>query len=243
MSGHSKWAKIKRDKAANDAKRGQVFTKLGNQIAVAARKGVDPQTNSALAMVIETAKSFNMPQSTIERAIKRAADKAAADVEEVLYEGYGAGGVALLVECATDNRRRTYPEVKAAFNKHGGNIAEPGAVAFNFKRCGEVLVQGGGDALIMQILDAGAEDVSEVADQGLSVITKPEDLHVVLQKIKDLSLPYEHAGLIYKAKVTVSVDEKMALKIEKLIGVLESLDDTLNVYSNLASWISLKSLF
>ena len=115
MSGHSKWAKIKRDKASNDNKRGAIFTKLGNQIAVAARSGTNPDTNSALALAIETAKSFNMPQSTINRAVRRAEDKATANLEEIVYEGYGPGGLAILVECATDNRRRTYPEVKIGF--------------------------------------------------------------------------------------------------------------------------------
>ena len=235
MSGHSKWAKIKRDKAANDAKRGQVFTKLGNQIAVAARQGVDPATNNALAIAIESAKSFNMPQTTIDRAIKRAASKATASVEEVLYEGYATGGVAVLVESATDNRRRTYPEVKAGFSKNGGSIAEPGAVSFNFKRCGEILVPTSSDQIMMQLLDSGAEDVLEIADQGLSVITKPEDLHRVLQRIKELTIPYEHAGLTYLPKVVVSLDAKTTAKVEKLINALEALDDTLNVYNNLVN--------
>ena len=233
MSGHSKWSKIKRAKASNDAKRGQLFTKLGNQIAVAARAGTDPSTNSALAMAMETAKSFNMPQTTINRAIKRAADKATAKLEEVLYEGYAQAGVALLVECATDNRKRTYPEVKAAFSKNGGSIAEPGAVAFNFTRCGEILIQGSGDQLIMQILEAGAEDVIEIEGQGLSVITKTEDFHAVLQKLKALTVAYEHAGLIYRPKVTVELEPAAQLKVDKLISALEALDDTINVYSNL----------
>ena len=234
MAGHSKWAKIKRDKASNDAKRGAVFTKLGNQIAVAARNGTNPDTNSALALAIETAKSFNMPQSTISRAIQRAADKAAANVEEVLYEGYGPGGLAILVECATDNRKRTYPEVKSAFAKNGGNIAEPGSVAFNFKHCGEILLSSKDDETMMQALDAGAEDVVE-EEQGLSAVTAPADLHAVLEKLKASGVPVEHAGLIYKPKVVVSLDEKLVVKAEKLIDFLESLNDTINVYSNLAN--------
>ena len=233
MAGHSKWAKIKRDKASNDAKRGAVFTKLGNQIAVAARAGANPDTNNALALAIETAKSFNMPQSTISRAIQRAADKAAAGVEEVLYEGYGPGGLAILVECATDNRKRTYPEVKSAFAKNGGNIAEPGSVAFNFKHCGEILLSTAADEAVMQALDAGAEDVVEEG-QGLSVITAPADLHAVLEKLKAAGAPIEHAGLIYKPKVVVALDEKLTARAEKLTDVLESLNDTINVYSNSA---------
>ena len=233
MSGHSKWAKIKRDKASNDAKKGAVFTKLGNQIAVAARAGTNPVTNSALALAIETAKSFNMPQSTINRAVQRAAEKAAADLEEVVYEGYGPGGLAVLVECATDNRRRTYPEVKSAFAKNGGSVAESGAVIFNFRRCGEILLSKGDDEAIMQALEAGAEDVAE-AEQCLSVITAPNDLHRVLQKLKDVSLPVEHASLIYKPKLVVSLDGQLLTRAEKLVNALEALGDVINVYSNLA---------
>ena len=233
MSGHSKWAKIKRDKASNDNKRGAIFTKLGNQIAVAARSGTNPDTNSALALAIETAKSFNMPQSTINRAVRRAEDKATANLEEIVYEGYGPGGLAILVECATDNRRRTYPEVKSAFAKNGGNIAETGAVIFNFKRCGEIILPTKNDEIILQVLDAGAEDVTE-AEQYLSVITAPTALHEVLQKIKNLSLPIEHAGLIYKPKLVVNLDDKLQTRVEKLLDALESLNDTINVYSNLA---------
>ena len=233
MAGHSKWAKIKRDKASNDAKRGAVFTKLGNQIAVAARNGTNPETNSALALAIETAKSFNMPQSTISRAIRRAEDKASVNVEEVLYEGYGPGGLAVLVECATDNRKRTYPEIKSAFAKNGGSIAEPGSVAFNFKRCGEILLSSKGDDIMMQALEAGAEDAVE-EEQGLSVITAPSDLHAVLRNLKEAGAPIDHAGLIYKPKVVISLDEKLTAKAEKLTDILESLNDTINVYDNLA---------
>ena len=159
MSGHSKWSTIKRQKAVTDAKRGAIFTRLGNQIAIAARGGTDPDTNSALAMAIEKAKVANMPLTNIERAIQRVADKSAAQLQELLYEGYGPGGVAILVEVATDNINRTYPEVKNAFNKHGGSIAEKGAVAFQFTRKGVIRVKGGGDELMLAALDAGADDV------------------------------------------------------------------------------------
>ena len=234
MAGHSKWSKIKRDKAANDAKKGAIFTRLGNQIAVAARNGTDPDTNAVLALAIETAKSFNMPQTTIKRAIKRATDKSSANLEEVLYEGYGPQGLAILVECATDNRKRTYPEVKSAFVKNGGSIAEPGAVVFNFKHCGEILLSIGSDEIIMQVLEAGAEDAFEIDDNCLSVITIPSDLHEVLRKLKSFSLPVKSAGLIYRPQVVVSLDDKTYARAEKLIGILEALDDTINVYSNLA---------
>jgi YebC/PmpR family DNA-binding regulatory protein len=129
MSGHSKWATIKRQKGVNDAKRGALFTKLGNQIAIAARAGADPTHNSALALAIEKAKKASMPNANIERSIQRVSDKSAAQIEQVMYEGYGPGGVAVIVEAATDNKNRTLPEVRTAFNKSGGNMAEPGSVA------------------------------------------------------------------------------------------------------------------
>ena len=139
MAGHSKWAQIKRAKGVNDVKRGALFTRIGNQIAVAARSGSDPELNPSLAAVIEKAKSANMPMSTVERAIKRVSDKDSIQLEEILYEGYGPGGIAILVECATDNRNRTYPEVKHAFTKHGGSIGEANSVAFQFERKGVIL--------------------------------------------------------------------------------------------------------
>src|SRR5687768_16019858 len=161
MSGHSKWSTIKRQKGAKDAARGVVFTKLGNAIALAARGGTDPATNFSLRLAIDKAKAANMPMSNIQRAIDRVSDKAAAQVQEVIYEGYGPGGVAILVECATDNINRTYPEVRLAFSKHGGNIAEKGAVAFQFDHKGMIRVRGGGDDMLLAALEAGAEDVQE----------------------------------------------------------------------------------
>ena len=233
MSGHSKWAKIKRDKTSNDAKRGAIFTKLGNQIAVAARQGSDPNTNAPLALAIDTAKSFNMPKTTIDRAIKRAADKASAAVEEIVYEGYGQGGVAILVEAATDNRKRTYPEVKTAFAKHGGRIAEVGSVIFNFQHAGEILVNQLSDTETLQLLEAGAEDII-TGDGIVSVLTKATDFHHVLESLKRLKITPEHAGLVYRPKVVVDVDNSQRSKLDKLIEALEALPDTLNVYTNLA---------
>ena len=128
MSGHSKWATIKRQKGANDAKRGALFSKLGKQLAIAARSNPNPENNSSLAMLIDQAKAANMPMSNIERAIQRASDKNAAQLEQITYEGYGPGGVAIIVECATDNKNRTYPDVRVAFTKNGGSMAEPGSL-------------------------------------------------------------------------------------------------------------------
>jgi YebC/PmpR family DNA-binding regulatory protein len=140
VSGHSKWSTIKRQKGAKDAARGAVFTKLGNAIAIAARGGTDPDMNFSLRLTIDRAKAANMPLANIQRSIDRAKDKASAQLQEVMYEGYGPGGTAILVECATDNINRTYPEVKLAFSKHGGNIAEKGAVAFQFDHKGMIRV-------------------------------------------------------------------------------------------------------
>ena len=232
MSGHSKWAKIKRDKASNDARRGALFTKLGNQIAIAARAGTDPETNPSLAMVIETAKAANMPLSTIDRAIKRVADKAAAVFEEILYEGYGQGGVAILVACATDNRRRTYPEVKSAFAKAGGQIASAGSVSHQFDHVGRILADGSGDEALMVCLEAGGID-AEVVDDRIAVTTNPTDLHRVREEIKAAGLSISQAELGYQPKTEVQPDPETAAKVAKLLDQLDSLADVVNVYSNL----------
>src|SRR5580658_4793278 len=175
MSGHSKWSTIKREKGAKDAARGATFTKLGNAIAMAARSGIDPETNFALRLAIDRAKAANMPAANIQRSIDRIKDRAAAQLQEVLYEGYGPGGTAILVECATDNINRTYPEVKLAFSKHGGNIAEKGAVAFQFDHKGTIRVKATGDDVLLQALDAGAEDVQE-EDSASIIYTDPKEL-------------------------------------------------------------------
>lgn len=232
MAGHNKWSKIKRGKAIEDAKRGAVFTKIGNQIAIAARGGTDPLTNSALAMAIEKARAANMPASNIDRAIARVADKSAAQLQEVLYEGYGPGGTAILVECATDNLNRTYPEVKNAFNKHGGSIAEKGSVAFQFTRKGVIIAKGGGDDLVLTALDAGADDVQE--DDGEMIIyTAKEDLAKVRDALKDAGIEVTQAELSYEPNNTIEVtDEAIAGKIERLMDALDDLDDVSNTYTN-----------
>jgi YebC/PmpR family DNA-binding regulatory protein len=232
MSGHSKWSTIKRQKAVTDAKRGAVFTKLGNQIAIAARGGTDPSTNSGLAMAIEKAKAANMPLSNIERAIQRVADKNAAQLQELMYEGYGPGGIAVLVEVATDNINRTYPEVKNAFNKHGGSIAEKGAVAFQFTRKGVIRVKGTGDEILMAALDAGAEDVQEADDESM-VYTVPGDLAKVRDGLKTGNLEVIDAELTYEPNNTVVIDdESTAGKIERLMDALDDLDDVTNTFTN-----------
>lgn len=232
MSGHSKWAKIKRDKSSNDSKRGAVFTKIGNQIAVAARSGTNPDTNPALATVIETAKAANMPLTNIDRAIKKAEDKSVAATEEVVYEGYAQAGVAVLVECATDNRNRTYPKVRSAFTKNGGTMAEQGSVAYLFERKGQIVVKAKGDEAILSILDAGAEDATEDGDE-IYVYTDPKDLHNVRSAIKDSGLPIESAELIYQPTSIVEVDDETTInKIQKLLDALDDLDDVMSVHTN-----------
>lgn len=232
MSGHSKWSTIKRQKAVTDAKRGAVFTRLGNQIAIAARGGTDPAINSTLAMAIEKAKAANMPLSNIERAIQRVADKSAAQLQELMYEGYGPGGVAILVETATDNINRTYPEVKNAFNKHGGSIAEKGAVAFQFARKGVVRVKGTGDDTMLAALDAGAEDVQEEGEESI-IYTDPKELAKVRDGLKTAGLEVIDAELTYEPNNTVEItDQETAGKIERLMDALDELDDVVATHTN-----------
>lgn len=232
MSGHSKWSTIKRQKAVTDAKRGAVFTRIGNQIALAARGGTDPSINSALAMAIDKAKAANMPTSNIERAIQRVADKSAAQLQELLYEGYGPGGVAILVEVATDNINRTYPEVRLAFSKHGGNIAEKGAVAFQFDRKGTIRVKGGGDDLLLAALDAGAEDVQDESEESL-IYTDPKELNKVRETLKAGGIDVIEAELTYVPNNTVHVDDaSTAGKIMRLMDALDDIDDVTATHVN-----------
>lgn len=234
MSGHSKWATIKRQKGANDAKRGAIFTKLGNQIAMAARGGTDPAMNPSLAMAVDKAKAANMPMSNIERAIQRVADKSAAAMEEVTYEGYGPGGTAVIVECATDNKNRTYPEVRNAFAKNGGNISEPGSVAFQFARKGVIRADFSGDSdeALLVALDAGAED-AQVDESQLIIYTEAKELHAVRTKLNEAGFTVKEAELSYIPSNTIEITEAdTARKVLKLMDVLDDLDDVTNVHSN-----------
>lgn len=234
MSGHSKWSTIKRQKGANDAKRGAIFTKLGNQIAIAARGGTDPNMNSALAMAVEKAKAANMPLANIERSIQRAADKSAAQLEEVMYEGYGPGGVAILVECATDNRNRTLPEVRLAFSKTGGNMAEQGSVAFQFSRKGVIRVKGTSEDIQLQAIEAGAEDVVEEKENDETVIyTTLGDLAKARDQLKEAGLEVVEAELTYVPNDTIEIsDPETVRKVINLMNALDDLDDVTNTYTN-----------
>jgi len=233
MAGHNKWSKIKRGKAVEDAKRGAIFTKLGNQIALAARGGADPSMNPALALAIEKAKAANMPNTNIERSIARVTDKDAAALQEVTYEGYGPGGVAVIVECATDNINRTYPEVRTVFTKKGGNIAEKGAVAFQFDRKGVIRVKATGEEALLTVLDAGAEDATE-EDGEMVVMTDPKELAKVRDAIKDAGLDLADAELSYEPNTTVELDDDKQEKVVNLLEALEELDDVVNTYTNIA---------
>lgn len=231
MSGHSKWSTIKRQKGANDAKRGAIFTKIGNQIAIAARSGTDPSMNPALALAIEKAKMANMPNANIERAIARVMDKTAADIEEVTYEAYGPSGVGIIIECATDNRNRTFPEVKSTLAKNGGNIAEPGSVAFQFNRKGVIHLEESGDEALMAALEAGAEDAVE-EDGEITVYTDSKSLAAVRQKLADAGLKIAEAGLEYVPTNSIEVDDETSAKLVKLFTALDDLDDVTAVHSN-----------
>ncbi len=233
MSGHSKWSTIKRQKGAKDAARGALFTKLGNAIAIAARGGADPDMNFNLRLAIDKAKASNMPSANIQRSIDRGSGKlGGAQIQEVLYEGYGPGGVAILVECATDNINRTYPEVRLAFSKHGGNIAEKGAVAFQFERKGMIRVKGSGDELMLQAIDAGAEDVQE-EDAESVIYTDAKDLAKVRDTLSAAGLEILEAELTFVPNNTVEVTDKdTAGKIMRLMDALDEVDDVTNTHVN-----------
>lgn len=232
MSGHSKWSTIKREKGAKDAKRGAIFTKLGNQIAIAARSGADPGMNPSLALAIEKAKAANMPTANIQRAIDRVTDKNAAVLEEITYEGYGPGGAALVIEVATDNRNRTYPEVRTALTKNGGTIADAGSVVFQFARKGVIVLGEAGDETLLTALDAGAEDAIEEAGETV-VYTDQKDLAKVRQALVDAGLTVKDAELQYVANNQVPVaDSETARKVMKVLEALDDLDDVVNVHTN-----------
>ena len=232
MSGHSKWSTIKRQKGAKDAARGAIFTKLGNNIAVAARNGTDPETNFALRLAIDKAKAENMPLANIQRAIDRQKDKEAAQLQELLYEGYGPGGVAIMVECTTDNVNRTYSDVKVAFNRHGGSMAEKGSVAFQFNRLGMVRVEQKGDLVLEKAIESGAQDVIEEEDSSV-IYTDPKDLNRIRLALTDSGFKVLDAELAYVPKTTIVVENfETAGKILRLMEALDDLEDVSATYVN-----------
>ncbi|MFW6091192.1 MAG: YebC/PmpR family DNA-binding transcriptional regulator [Actinomycetota bacterium] len=241
MSGHSKWATTKHRKAAVDAKRGKLFGKLIKNIEVAARVGGgDPEANPTLYDAIQKAKKSSVPNDNIERAVKRGsgADGGAAQYETILYEGYGPNGVAILVECLTDNRNRAASEVRNAIGRNGGSMADPGSVSYLFNRKGVVVVpkqQGGReigeDDLLEVVLDAGAEDVEDLGES-FEVRSDAGDLVDVRTAVQQAGLDYESAEIAWIPSVTVELDESTAQKIFRLLEALEDSDDVQNVYAN-----------
>ena len=231
MSGHSKWATTKRQKAVVDAKRGALFTKIGNQIAIAARQGTDPSMNPSLAMVLDKARHANMPKANIERAIARAADKSSAALIEETYEAYGPGGVGIVIEVATDNKNRTMPEVRHTLDKNGGRMADPGSVMFQFERKGVIVISEKGEDALMAALEAGAEDASEEED-GIEIITAASDLMKVRNSLKEAGLTITSAELQYVPTNYIPVEGESTEKLDKLLSAIDDLDDVTNVYTN-----------
>jgi YebC/PmpR family DNA-binding regulatory protein len=236
MAGHSKWAGIKHKKAIVDARRGKLFTKLARAITVAAKEGGgDPEGNPALSLAIQKAKDASMPKDNIERAIAKGTGEGgdADALEAVMYEGYGPGGVAVLVEATTDNRNRTGSEMRHAFSKHGGNLGEPGSVAYLFDKKGVVVVDGErySEDDLMVAIDAGAEDIV-MDDDVYEVLCEPSDLATVRQALVDAGVEVQEAEVAQRPKSLVPLDEAGAVKLLKLIDVLEEQDDVDAVHAN-----------
>ena len=237
MSGHSKWSTIKRQKGANDAKRGAVFTKVAREIAVAARLGgPDPDANYRLRLAMEKARSVNMPQDNIKRSIERATGGGDGEqFEEIIYEGYGPGGVAVLVEAQTDNRNRTAAEVRSMFTKAGGQLAGSGAVAWQFEPRGLITVTRDGidaDEVALAAIDAGADDVDTDDDSAIEIYTSPGDLERVRSSLEGAGVPVESAESAMIAKQTVELDAAKARQALRLVEQLEDLDDVSRVTAN-----------
>jgi YebC/PmpR family DNA-binding regulatory protein len=231
MAGHSKWATTKRHKAVVDAKRGAIFTKIGNQIAIAARSGTDPETNSALAMILEKARQANMPKANVERAVARAADKSAVALIEEIYEAYGPGGIGIIIETATDNKNRTLPEVRHMLEKNGGRMADPGSVMFQFARKGVIFTSAKGDEIMMAALDAGADDVIDEED-GTTIYVAAGDLAKTRSVLVDDGFEISSAELQYVPNNMVPVEGDTLAKVEKILDAIDDLDDVTGVHTN-----------
>lgn len=232
MSGHSKWHSIKHKKGAADAKRGKIFTKLGHEIAIAARDGADPSMNFKLRLAVQKAKAANMPAANIERSIARGAGTGeSAALEELNYEGYGPAGVAIMARALTDNRNRTGPEIKSTFTKFGGNLGATGSVAYLFEQKGIIVCKPGidKDEVTLRAIDAGAADVDDSGDQVI-VYTKPNELEQIREKLGE---DVESADVEMSPSQTISVDDvKKAQTLIKLIDALDDIDDVVSVTAN-----------
>ena len=236
MSGHSKWSQIKRQKGVVDARRGQLFTKLGREITVAARHGgPDIESNYRLRLAIQKARDNNMPMDNIERAIKRASGGAeGAELGEVTYEGYGPGGTAILVEVLTDNKNRSVADIRATFSRHNSSLGEAGCVAWLFESRGVIAIEAAGskgEESALLAIDAGADDF-KLEDGTLEVYTKPQDLETVRRALEEAGVAVASSELAMVPKSTVALGEKDALSALKLLDKLEELDDVQRVYSN-----------
>jgi len=236
MSGHSKWATTKHKKAAIDAKRGKLFAGLIKNIEVAARNGADPTGNPTLYDAIQKAKKNSVPNDNIDRAVKRGSGQEAggADWQTIMYEGYGPNGVAILIECLTDNRNRAAAEVRTALSRNGGTLADPGSVAYLFSRKGQVLVSKTGlseDDVLLAVLEAGAEEVNDLGES-FEVISEPGDLLPVRQALQGAGIDYESAETTFVPSVQVPLEEDAARKVLKLVDALDDCDDVQNVFAN-----------
>lgn len=237
MSGHSKWSTIKRKKGAADAKRGKIFTRIAKDITLAAREGGgDVSANSSLRLAVDKAKAANMPKDNIERAIKKGTGELeGGELEEITYEAYAPHGVAILIQCLTDNRNRTISEIRRVFNKHGGNMAEAGAVGWMFDTKGYItapLNDMDQDDLFMIALESGADDI-QIGDDTVEVYTPPDSLHAVREELEKAGLKIEEAELSQFAKNEIELGVKETLSIMNIIELLEDQDDVDKVFSNL----------
>ncbi len=236
MSGHSKWSQIKRQKGVTDNRRGQLFTKLGKELAVAARQGgADPEANPRLRLAVERARDANMPKDNIERAIKRATGEGGgAELQEVVYEGYGPGGTAILVEALTDNRNRTVSDIRSVFTQAGGSLGEAGSVAWQFEMRGVIALDTDGadpEELALRAIDTGAEDV-QADDTSVEVYARPETLASVRRALEEAEIPVASAEIAQVPKSTVPLDERQAEQVLRLLDRLDELDDVQRVSSN-----------
>lgn len=234
MAGHSKWANIKHRKGRQDAKRGQLFAKLAKAIEVAAREGGgNPDFNPTLATAVDKAKSADMPNDNIERAIKRGTGEVEGAVyEEMYYEGYGPGGVALYVHILTDNRNRAASDVRSTFTRYNSSLGEPGSVGYLFSQRGVILAKGSEEEVMLAALDAGAEDIREAGEDMFEVVTAAGDLRTVREALAGAGIPIENAEVTQIPSTTIPVEESDAKRVLRLIDALDDLDDVQEVYSN-----------
>lgn len=234
MSGHSHWATIQRKKQTEDQKRGKIFSKFSRLITAAARGNPNPETNFKLRLAIDQAKQVNMPKENIVRALRKAEGKLEAGFEEVMYEGYGPGRVAVLVECLTDNKNRTSSEIKKIFERRGGVLADPGSVAYQFKKLGLITVPVNGQAeeRMLKLMDLAIEDVEEM-EGVIEVYTRPKELSTVKEKIEAMGLPTTETSLVFKPTTEMKIEDKdLAARVLALMEALEDHDDVQKTYAN-----------